>query len=214
LPVLLAVLLSVFRGHAGAFGEPAQEVLDVDHADGIVEGLAVDRQPGMVGLHEAAQQFVDAGVLVDRHDLGARHHHVLDPEVDELEQVAHHRAGFRRGGEARLASLPLAPASSVSSPRPNRPLSQSVTPPWLSPSGAFRGCPVMRFQALIAGATSGDALSGEGLCGGSLSGDSAASGRADACSASDRASGLEGSSFIFHPVARGRMSRPGAVASP
>ena len=58
--------------------DAGQHVLDVDHADDIVERLAVDRHSGEWASSDA---WISAGscqcAIIDRHDVGARHHDVV-----------------------------------------------------------------------------------------------------------------------------------------
>ena len=42
-----------------------------------------------------AEKFAHAGRLVDGDDIDARHHDVVDAEIGELDDVEHHRLGFR-----------------------------------------------------------------------------------------------------------------------
>ena len=63
----------------------------MDHALGVVEGLAVDRQAGMAGRAEQAQQLAQVRVGGHGHDVGAGHHHVLHPDAVEGEHVLEHR---------------------------------------------------------------------------------------------------------------------------
>ena len=67
-----ALLLSEVLDH------PSEEVLDVDHADQVVQSLAIDRHAGVVGFGKAKHQFVKGGRLFDRYNIDARHHHVVD----------------------------------------------------------------------------------------------------------------------------------------
>ena len=56
-----------------------EEVADVDHAARIVERVVVDGQARMAGALEHLEQFAERDVLLDRDDVGARHHDVVDP---------------------------------------------------------------------------------------------------------------------------------------
>ena len=49
----------------------------------------------MLRLPKDAHDLIDAGVFIHGDDVGARHHHVLDREVAEAEDVAEHGALLR-----------------------------------------------------------------------------------------------------------------------
>ena len=68
-------------------GDPRHQIADMDHAARIIERLAIDRQPRMLGLAEHAHQLVDGDAVVHGDDVGARHHDVLDRELAEAEDV-------------------------------------------------------------------------------------------------------------------------------
>ena len=68
-------------------GEKNDEVADVDHAARIVERLVIDRQARVAGGAEAIEHFPQRRVERKRDDVGARHHHVLDPHVVQREHV-------------------------------------------------------------------------------------------------------------------------------
>ena len=67
----------------------------MDHAARVVERLVIDRQARMLGLAEHAHQLVDGDGIVDRDDVGARHHHVLDGQFAEAEDAPQHAALLR-----------------------------------------------------------------------------------------------------------------------
>ena len=60
---------------------------DVDDADDVVELPGVDRLQGVVRGRELVADLLDRPVDVDRFDLTARGHHVVDGDVLEFEQV-------------------------------------------------------------------------------------------------------------------------------
>ena len=68
-------------------GEEDDEVADVDHAARIVERLVIDRQAGVAGGAKAIEHLAQGRVERKRDDVGARHHHVLDPNVVQREHV-------------------------------------------------------------------------------------------------------------------------------
>ena len=97
-------LIAVPRRRPCALDDVADEVLDVDEADRVVEGLAIDRHARMAGLLEAREELAERDVDLDRLDVGARHHDVLDAHVAEPQDVGEHRPLFRReaaGGVVR-----------------------------------------------------------------------------------------------------------------
>ena len=71
----------------GIGGEEDDEVADVDHAARIVERLVIDRQARVAGGAKAIKHFAQRGIERKRDDVGARHHHVLDPHVMKREHV-------------------------------------------------------------------------------------------------------------------------------
>ena len=91
----------------GARRDVVEKVADVNHAFRIVEGLAVDRQARMACGAEQAEQVAERRLERNRDDIGARDHHVVDPQAVEPEDVLEHRplvrrerrvrAGFRQG---------------------------------------------------------------------------------------------------------------------
>jgi hypothetical protein len=74
------------------------QVLDVDHADRIVEGLAVDRHARMAGGLEGADEVGQRNRDVDGIDVGPRHHDIVDPRLAETQDVAQHRPFLGREG--------------------------------------------------------------------------------------------------------------------
>ena len=48
-----------------------EHVLDVDHADHLIEALAIDRQPAVAGIGEGADELVEADVARHRDDVAA-----------------------------------------------------------------------------------------------------------------------------------------------
>ena len=72
--------------------DPRHEVADVDHAARVVERLVIDGQPRVLGLAEHLHQLVHRDAFVHRDDVGARHHHVLDQELAEMQDAAKHAA--------------------------------------------------------------------------------------------------------------------------
>ena len=82
--------------HFRARRHERHQVADVDHADGIVEHLVVDHQPRMAGAGEHLHELAERDLLLDRDDVGARHHDVHDPPLAQAEDVLQHDAFFRR----------------------------------------------------------------------------------------------------------------------
>ena len=75
--------------------DPRHQIADMDHAARIVERLMVDRQTRMLGLAEDVHQLADGYRVVDRDDVGARQHDVLDGELAEAQDTAQHAALLR-----------------------------------------------------------------------------------------------------------------------
>ena len=68
---------------------------------GIVERLGIDRHARMAGLLEQVQQVAERGVDLDRLDVGARHHDVLDAHFAQAQDVVEHRPLVGREGRRR-----------------------------------------------------------------------------------------------------------------
>ena len=83
--------------------DPRHQIADVDHAARIVERFVIERQARMLRLAEHAHQLVNGHIIVDRDDVGARHHHVLDGKLAEAEDAAQHAALLRAQGIALAA---------------------------------------------------------------------------------------------------------------
>jgi len=84
--------------------EDGEHILDMDHADDRIELLAIDRQPAMPGLGEQGDEVGEAGLLLNRDDVRARHADIARVSLAEMEQVAHHLA-FERGKVAGRVGL-------------------------------------------------------------------------------------------------------------
>ena len=50
----------------------------------------------MAGALKHLDELAQRDVLLDRHDIGARHHHVFDPAFAQVENVGQHRPLFGR----------------------------------------------------------------------------------------------------------------------
>jgi len=68
----------------------------MDHADGVIEGLAIDRKARMARIGHQTRQFLEGRVDLHRDDIGARHHHVLDALGVKLAQIEEQIAARRR----------------------------------------------------------------------------------------------------------------------
>ena len=62
-------------------------VLDMQHADNIVERVAIDRHAAVALLHHLLGRLLERRVLGQRHDIGARHHNLGGGELVQLEDV-------------------------------------------------------------------------------------------------------------------------------
>ncbi len=113
----------------GLVGEQAEDVLDVDDADGIVEGLAIDRHPRVLGLGELRHHHFEWGRELDRDDVGARGHDVGDPQGLEGLGLVDDVDGAGRGwgfGRPRGLAAGQLPAHTPKK-RPHAPASASRT---------------------------------------------------------------------------------------
>ena len=90
---------------AGATGDVGQHVADMDHASGIVERLDIDRHARMSRLLDKAQQLAQRGAELDRLDVGARDHDVLDADFAQSQDVVEHRPFAGREGIGVTACL-------------------------------------------------------------------------------------------------------------
>ena len=64
-----------------------KHILDVDHADDVIEGLAIDGQAGVGRSAHQLDQVWKGDVGLDGNDFGARHHLVLDRDILEGKDV-------------------------------------------------------------------------------------------------------------------------------
>ena len=97
----------------------------MDHAARIVERLAVDREPRMLGLAEHSHQLGDGHRFLDGDDVGARDHDVLDRELAEAQHLEQHGALLPAEGVAGAlgrgsGASSITSRKSGSSPRPKR----------------------------------------------------------------------------------------------
>ncbi len=79
-------------GGAGAGGE---QVADMDHADDVIERLAVDRHSRVPLALEQAGELVEIQRGGGGDDVGARHHHVIGRGAAQAQHVADERALLR-----------------------------------------------------------------------------------------------------------------------
>ena len=84
------------RADGRALRHVGDHVADVDHADRIVERLVVDDEARMAGALEHLDQVAQRNVLLHRDDVGARHHHVIDPAPAQRQDIGEHGALLRR----------------------------------------------------------------------------------------------------------------------
>ena len=87
---------------ASLLGDVGEEVTDVDHAARVIERIGIDRHARTTGHIEDGHQFANGDALIDRFDIDARDHDVLDTDLAEAEDVVEHRPLF---GRERLAQL-------------------------------------------------------------------------------------------------------------
>ena len=74
--------------------QEGEYVLDVDHADHVVELAAIDRHARMAVLRESLDQFVPACIGGHGHDFAARNRDVVGIVLAEMQQVAQHLAFY------------------------------------------------------------------------------------------------------------------------
>ncbi len=59
----------------------------MQHADNIVERVAIDRHAAVALLHHLPGRLLERRVLGQRHDIGARHHDFCGVQLVQLEDV-------------------------------------------------------------------------------------------------------------------------------
>ncbi len=67
-----------------------QQVLGVEDADDVVEVLLEDRQARMAGPHDHVEHLLEGIVDIHRADADARHHHLVDALLGELDDPVDH----------------------------------------------------------------------------------------------------------------------------
>ena len=85
------------------FSETAQQVLDVNEPDRIVQRLTKDGKAGMSAGAKNRQKFRQAHADLDRLDVGARQHDVLDPRLAQAKDVAEHGLLLLREARVNVA---------------------------------------------------------------------------------------------------------------
>ncbi|QYU68432.1 heme ABC transporter permease CcmC [Leptolyngbya sp. 15MV] len=73
-------------------GEP---ILDVHHADDLIEVAAIHRQPAVPLPLDQPDRLIEREILLDRDDVGARHHHVIRGLVAQPQHIAEQDALMR-----------------------------------------------------------------------------------------------------------------------
>ncbi len=69
-----------------------ENILDVDHADHLVEAIAVDRKPAVLGVGERPHKLVEADRGRHRDDIASSDANVARRPLAEVKQVAEHLA--------------------------------------------------------------------------------------------------------------------------
>ena len=94
---------------AVAAGERAQQVGHVQHADDVVEVVAVDRQARVTARARSRDQLAERRLGGDGDELGARNHHLTRGQIREPEHAVEHlffllleHAGFLARGHQHL----------------------------------------------------------------------------------------------------------------
>ena len=75
---------------AGVIGQPADDVLEVEHAAQVVHGVADERDPGEPGAQQQRERLAQRGVLGRGHHVRARHHDLAGERVPQLEDGPEH----------------------------------------------------------------------------------------------------------------------------
>jgi hypothetical protein len=88
----------------GAGLDECKHVLDVHHAQRIIQSFAINRKPRMLRVAEQRHETGERHLLLDRNDIGARNHDIGNQQLAEFEQVAEHQTFLR----AQLLGLALA----------------------------------------------------------------------------------------------------------
>src|SRR5438270_10297354 len=73
-----------------------EDVLDVHHADHVIEAFAIDRKAAVAGIGEGLDQILEADVRRDGHDIAARDGDFARGLLAEMQHVAKHLALYRR----------------------------------------------------------------------------------------------------------------------
>src|SRR5437868_11814330 len=85
-----------------------EDILDVKHADHLIEALAIDWQAAVASVGECLDQLIEADIRGHGDDVAPRDRDLACRLVAEMQQVAQHLAFGRRevpGNRARLLSL-------------------------------------------------------------------------------------------------------------
>ena len=77
---------------ARSMREDAEQVLGVEHADDVIDGVGVDGNARLAALDDDLHGVVEGGVGLDGDHVDARHHDLADGGVGELEDVVDHLA--------------------------------------------------------------------------------------------------------------------------
>ena len=88
--VRLAGVTDTGRTGSGSPGSQLEQIEGVEHADDLVEGPAVHRNPAVAALGEHHPDVLQRRVLVHRHDVGARGHDFAHGADAEGHYAAHH----------------------------------------------------------------------------------------------------------------------------
>ena len=95
---LPGIFLLATRLAISAMRHVADQILDMDHSDRLIEGLAIDWHPGMPGFTKPANQFGERLVDLDRLDICARDHDVSDVNFAQAENIVQQPSFFRGKG--------------------------------------------------------------------------------------------------------------------
>ncbi len=133
--------------------EMLHQVLDVDHADGIVERVVIDDEAGVAGILEGLHEDRQRRILLHGHDVGAWLGEVVHPAFAQIEDVAQHRALFRReaGGGRRILLENIFEILPCGGAGPQTQAGQQPVDPAVVPVGGSFGsgpCGVRRLSAL------------------------------------------------------------------
>ena len=73
-----------------AFGDNCEDILDMDHADNIVEILAIDRNAAMAVFGKNIDKVAKRGAFLDSDHVGPGNGYIVNPVLAEMQHIAQH----------------------------------------------------------------------------------------------------------------------------